>query len=113
MHELSIALGIVKIAEDELNKVNANNIDEIELEIGNLAGIEFSSLDFVWPSAVENTVLQNAKRTITTIDGKATCMECQFDFQVINQYDNCPVCDSPFKEITRGRELRVKSLVVS
>ncbi|MBT8268863.1 MAG: hydrogenase maturation nickel metallochaperone HypA [Bacteroidia bacterium] len=31
MHELSIALGIVKNAEDELRKVKANLVDEIEL----------------------------------------------------------------------------------
>ena len=113
MHELSIAMGIVKIAEDELNKTDAKQVDEIELDIGLLAGVEFSSLEFVWPSAVENTVLEGAKRTINTIRGKARCLECQFDFQLESHYDCCPECDSPFKEIVQGRELRVKSLLVS
>ena len=113
MHELSIALGIVKIAESELQKAKAKQVDEIELEIGSLAGIEFSSLDFVWPSAVENTILQHAKRTINTIPGKASCLECSLNFELVNHYDCCPECGSPFKKITQGRELRVKSLLIS
>ena len=46
MHELSIALGIVKIAEDETAKVNADEVTKIELEIGVLSGIEIESLNF-------------------------------------------------------------------
>jgi Zn finger protein HypA/HybF involved in hydrogenase expression len=38
MHELSIALGIVQLAEDEVNKANARQVDTIELEIGAFSG---------------------------------------------------------------------------
>ena len=48
MHELSIAMGIVRIAENEIAKVNAQKVEQIELEIGTLAGIEIDALDFVW-----------------------------------------------------------------
>ena len=64
MHELSIALGIVKIAEDESAKANANSVKVIELEIGSMSGIEMDSLDFAWPVAVKDTVLENARRDI-------------------------------------------------
>ena len=57
MHELSVALGIVKIAENEIKKANAKKVELIELEIGTLAGIEFESLDFFWSSDVKETVL--------------------------------------------------------
>jgi len=46
MHELSIALGIVDIAEKETKKAKKHKVDLIELEIGTLAGIEFDSLGF-------------------------------------------------------------------
>ena len=92
MHELSIALGIVKIAEDEIAKTNATKVDIIELEIGTLAGIEFDSLDFVWPSAVKDTSLEFAQRKIKKIK---------------------PKCQSFLKGILQGKELRVKALEVS
>lgn len=113
MHELSIAMGIVKIAEDELSKSAADRIDEIELDIGQLSGIEMSSFEFVWPSAIENTVLQNSKRKINNIKGKAVCLDCNAKFDLMNQFDNCPECKSMLKEIVQGQELRVKSLLVS
>lgn len=113
MHELSIALGIVKIAENETEKAKAKKVDLIELEIGTLAGIEFDSLDFVWPSAVKDTVLENAVKKTTIIKAKAKCIDCDTVFDIDHVYDSCPKCNSFLKGILQGKELRVKALEVS
>ena len=113
MHELSIAMGIVDIAQKEIDKVNAKKVDVIELEIGTLAGIEFDALDFVWPSAVKGTVLQNAIKKITVVHGQAKCLDCDTTFELDNIYDACPNCKSYLKGIIKGKELLVKSLEVS
>lgn len=113
MHELSIALGIVKIAEEEIVKANAKKVDLIELEIGTLAGIEFDSLEFVWPAAVKDTVLEHAKKKIIIIEAKGKCLDCDTIFELKNVFDPCPVCNSFLKGILEGKELRVKSLEVS
>lgn len=112
MHELSIALGIVKIAEDETRKARASKVEVIELEIGTLAGIEFGALDFVWPAAVQGTVLEAAEKRIDIIPGKARCMDCDTTFDVNQLYDTCPGCQSNLKAIVQGKELRVKALEV-
>jgi|SRR5210317_632854 len=113
MHELSVALGIVKIAEDEAEKAKAKTIESIELEIGTLAGIEFEALDFVWPAAVKDTILEHARKDLNIISGKAICIDCDTTFDIANHYDTCPKCSSNFKRIIKGKELRVKSLEVS
>ncbi len=113
MHELSIAMGIVDIAEKETAKVKATKVDLIELEIGTLAGIEIDSLDFVWSSAVKNTVLENAIKKINIIHGEAKCSDCDTIFKLDNIYDACPNCNSYVKSVTKGKELLVKSLEVS
>jgi hydrogenase nickel incorporation protein HypA/HybF len=113
MHELSIALGIVDIAEKEIKKAKKDRIELIELEIGTLAGIEFDSLDFIWPSAVKNTVLEDAKRKINIIEGLATCGDCNYTFNLKKIYDSCPKCNSHLKAIIKGKELRVICLEVS
>ena len=112
MHELSIALGIVKIAEEEMAKANANTVDVIELEIGTLAGIEFESLDFVWPSAVKGTVLEKAGKRIKRIPAKARCGDCEKIYSIQFIHDNCPNCGSFLKSIVQGKELRVVSLEI-
>ncbi len=106
-------MGIVDIAEKETAKANANQVDIIELEIGTLAGIEFDSLDFVWPSAVKNTVLENAIKKINIIQGEAKCSDCDTVFKLDNIYDACPNCKSYLKGITKGKELLVKRLELS
>ena len=113
MHELSVALGIVKIAETETAKAKAKEVELIELEIGTLAGIEFESLDFVWPLAVKDTVLENAVKKIDIIKAKAKCVDCDTVFNINHLYDSCPICQSNFKNILQGKELKVKALEVS
>ncbi len=113
MHELSVALGIVKIAETEAKKANAKSVDVIELDIGNLAGIEFQSLDFVWPVAVKGTMLENSTKKVNIIVGKAECNDCKAVYEINNYYDSCPKCQSFLKNILQGKELRVKSLEIS
>ena len=112
MHELSVALGIVKIAEQELRKANANKIELIELEIGTLAGIELDSLNFVWEVVVKDTVLENAQKEIIVILAEGQCVDCDSIYPLKNIYDSCPKCQSSFKIILKGKELRVKSLIV-
>ena len=113
MHELSIVMGILKIAENEAEKAGAKRIDLIELEIGSLAGVEQDALDFVWPGAVKYTILENAKRKIFLIEGKGQCMDCDAVFPLNHVYDPCPNCQNYLKGILQGKELRVKAIEVS
>ncbi len=110
MHEMSIALGIVKIATDEAKKAKVDSFAFIDLEIGTLAGIEFDSLDFVWKPATMDSVLEKTTKRVHKIQAKAKCMDCDSNFTLINIHDSCPKCKSFFKIILQGKELRVKSL---
>jgi hydrogenase nickel incorporation protein HypA/HybF len=112
MHELSIALGIVKIAEDETRKAKAEKVTKIELIVGVLSGVELDSLNFVWESAVKDTVLEHAEKVITVIEGIGKCIDCDTEFKLENIYDCCPNCNSYFKGILKGKELKVKALEV-
>ncbi len=113
MHELSIISSIVEIAEAEVQKAGAQRVESIELEIGELAGIEFSALDFAWEVGVSQTVLENAERHVHRISGEARCNECETIFDMQALYDPCPSCGSYFSEIIKGKELSVKALMVT
>ena len=112
MHEMSIALGIVDIATKTCHQAQKGKVSEIGLEIGELSGVQYDALEFVWPLAVEGTVLEHADRIIDRVQGEAICLECKNVFSVDNHYDNCPKCKSYFKQITKGKELRVKYVEV-
>src|SRR5688572_29635830 len=113
MHELTLMMNIIDIAEEQVKKAHAHQIDSIELEIGSLAGVEMGALDFAWQSAVHNTVLEKAERTINNIQAIAKCPNCEYEYPVMDLFDPCPVCQEILKDYLQGKELKVKSLVVS
>ena len=110
MHELSIAMGIIDIARQEADKAGVGHFDGIELVIGELSGVEMASFDFAWQQAIKGTVLEGACLEIDRPPGKAMCLDCGSHFALARIYDLCPQCQSYFKEIVSGKELRVKTL---
>lgn len=112
MHELSIVMSIVDIAQSQAQQAHAQAIEEIELDIGTLAGVELDALEFAWPQGVKNTMLENAVKKINRIEGLASCSDCNNKFTIENYYDACPECGGHLIHILKGRELRVRSLVI-
>ncbi|MCV6631772.1 MAG: hydrogenase maturation nickel metallochaperone HypA [Flavobacteriaceae bacterium] len=112
MHELSIAMGIVRIASEEANRASASRITKIELEIGSLSGVALDALHYVWPAAVRNTVLDRAVLKIDRVEAMGRCIDCDTEFVMQQIYDCCPQCKSNLKGILKGKELRVKALEV-
>ena len=113
MHELSIVMSIVEIAQTQARQANASVIEEIELDIGTLAGIELDALEFAWPQGVKHTMLEHAVKKINRIEGLASCSDCDNRFTIENYYDACPECGGHLIHIIKGRELKVRSLVIS
>ena len=60
-----------------------------------------------------NRLKKGETKNIEVIAGWAKCLECEMEYPVYHAYDGCPDCKSYFKDILRGKELRVKSLEVS
>lgn len=113
MHELSIVMSIIGIAEKEAEKINAVDIEEIELEIGALCGVEMSAFDFAWEQAVKSTLLAQAVKKVNHIAGQGSCLDCNAVFPMQQLYEPCPVCGGHFISIQKGKELRVKSLLIN
>lgn len=112
MHEFSIALSIIEIAEKEATKQDAQIVSEMVLDIGTMAGIEFHALDFAMQSAVKGTMLENSIITVNKIPAKARCNHCKLEFDIESSFDPCPECGSFYHEILTGKELKVRSLVL-
>ncbi len=110
MHELSIVMSIVDIAEKEAIKANVDSFSQIELTIGSQSGIVMEALDFAWNSGVKNTVLENAKLSIKHIKAISKCSDCGYTFEIENLYDACPKCNSLFTDLIQGNELQISSL---
>lgn len=112
MHEFSIAVSIIEIAEAEAQKAKAIKIKELILDIGTMSGIEFYALDTAMEMAVKNTMLEKSSIKINKIQARAKCTECNQEFDIDHVYDPCPHCDGLYHELLFGKELQIKSIVV-
>jgi hydrogenase nickel incorporation protein HypA/HybF len=110
MHELSIAMNIVEIAEENARNANTSVITEIELDIGTQSGVVLEALEFAMQSAVQGTMLEKAEVKINSIPAKGVCSQCRHEFFVEDLFAPCPECGNPFCEIIQGKELKVKCL---
>jgi len=113
MHELSIAQSIVELAEQEARNYNAVIIEELELEIGVLAGIDTDALMFALESATKGSQLEKARILTQQIAGVGHCGDCENLFPVETLFSACPFCGSFAVKIIKGKELRIKSIVVN
>ena len=112
MHELSIAMSVIDIADEYAAKANAKSVNEIEIEVGELSGVILEALEFAMEVAVKDTILENATCHYIKIPGIVRCKQCSHEFTTSNLYTPCLECNSYEQEFVSGRELRVKSLIV-
>ena len=111
MHELSIIQNIIEIAEETAaRQPPPAKLDAIVLQIGELAGVEIDTLEFLWTAAVDGTVLQHANCTIQRVPAEALCADCQTRFPIQKRHDPCPNCGSHWLDISGGEELRVRTI---
>ena len=112
MHEFSIAISIIDLAEAEAIKAGANQVKELVLDIGTMSGIEYFALDTAMEMAIKNTLLEESKIIVNKIQAEAKCTQCQTVFAIDQVYDPCPECSSLYHEVLSGKELQIKSIVV-
>lgn len=111
MHELSIAIQIVEMAEEETRKAGCQQVTQIELEVGTLSGVEMEALEFAMQSAVLGSLAEKARVRIHQVPAMALCNQCQRTFPVEDLFTLCPDCQSYDTQLVRGNELRLKSLI--
>jgi hydrogenase nickel incorporation protein HypA/HybF len=112
MHELSIAMNIIGIAEDEAKKAGAISINKITIEVGQFSGVEMDALQLAMSEAVRDTALENAATNIVWVKAVAGCQECCQEFDPEDFMKICPFCNSLNTYFISGKELYVQSMEI-
>jgi hydrogenase nickel incorporation protein HypA/HybF len=112
MHEFSLAVEVVKLAQTEADKNGARSVSEITIEVGNMCGVEAEPFQSALDLLSEGTILENACLNIVRVKGKGICISCDNEFEMDQRMDTCPGCGSFPSEIKGGNEFRVVSLLI-
>jgi hydrogenase nickel incorporation protein HypA/HybF len=111
MHELSIAMSIVEMAEEESDKRGGARVNAVHLKLGALAGVVKNALLSSYELACEGTGLQGSRLVVEEIPVEVYCPKCLAPRMLESvQWFVCPECKSPVSEVIHGRELQVFAL---
>lgn len=119
MHEMSIALNIMKIAQEELDKANAHlparqgkGIEKINISVGMLSGVVVESLRFALEASRKDGPLVHSDIIIEDVVAKMKCLTCNHEFEADNFYITCPKCNAYNHKALTGKELLIKSITI-
>lgn len=112
MHELSIAMSIVDMAQEEA-ELRDVTIDAVYLELGALSGVVADALSFSYEVACSGTPLEGSRLVIKQVPIEAYCPTCKTTRAVSSiQWFCCAECGTPTPEIVHGKELAITALEV-
>jgi hydrogenase nickel incorporation protein HypA/HybF len=112
MHELSIAMSIVELAEEEASSRGVQII-AVHLKLGALSGVVKEALLSCYEMACESTSLRGSRLLIEDVPILIYCDSCRAQRRISSvQAFCCSECGTPSSEIVHGKELEVIALEV-
>jgi hydrogenase nickel incorporation protein HypA/HybF len=113
MHELSIAMSIVEMAQEEAEQRGGVQVSAVHLKLGALSGVVKEALLSAYDIACDDTPLQGSRLVIEEIPVVVFCPSCQARRPLSSvQLFCCAQCGTPSSEVVQGKELEVVALEI-
>ncbi len=110
MHELSIAVSIVEMVEENLPSEDVK-VKKVNLRIGNFAGVVKDALLFSFEIAAKDSQLENATVEIEELPLIIYCDACDKNSEIGNPpIFRCEFCGEATPNIVQGKELEIVSV---
>ncbi len=113
MHELSIAMSIIEMAEQESAARGNAQICAVHVRLGRLSGVVKEALLSSYEMASAATSLEGSQLLIEEVPVEVFCPRCRERKALPSiQHLCCPTCGAPTAEVVQGRELEVVALEI-
>ncbi len=112
VHELSIAMSIVEMAEEEALR-HGGQVSAVHLKLGALSGVVKEALLSSYEMACADTLLAGSQLIVEEIPIVVFCAQCNVQHGLTSaQWFCCPDCGTPSSDIVQGKELEVVALEI-
>jgi hydrogenase nickel incorporation protein HypA/HybF len=112
MHELSIAMSIVEMAEEEAQSRNVR-VSAVHLKLGKLSGVVKEALLSSYEMACDGTPLQGSGLVIEEVPLEVFCTTCNVNRTLTSLHSFvCPECGTTTPTVVHGKELEVTALEI-
>jgi hydrogenase nickel incorporation protein HypA/HybF len=114
MHELSIAMSIVEMAEEEAAARGNPRVQVVHLRLGLLSGVVKEALLSSYEMACAATPLEGSRLLIEEVPVEVLCPACKSRKLIApTQWLSCPDCGAATPEVVRGKELELVALEIA
>lgn len=112
MHELSIALSLVDLAQEEAARLGGR-VCALHVRVGALSGVVPDALLASYEMASARTPLEGSRLVIEDVPVVVYCPQCQAERELSSvQFFCCAECGTPTPQVERGRELELVALEI-
>jgi hydrogenase nickel incorporation protein HypA/HybF len=112
VHELSIAMSIVDLAQEEAEQRGAQ-VTGVRIKLGALSGVVKNALLASYEMACFDTPLQGSRLLVEEVPVVVFCPSCQAERPISSvQLFACQECGTPVSDVVQGRELQVTALEI-
>jgi hydrogenase nickel incorporation protein HypA/HybF len=113
MHELSIAISIIELAQEEAERRGDVRVSAIHLKLGMLSGVAKEALLSSYDLACEGTALEGSELIIEELPIVVYCPKCELPKPASSiEWFSCPECGTPTPEILQGKELELAAMEI-
>lgn len=112
MHEVSVMRNLLEIVMATADREGAEKIDVIHLRIGEMAGINFYSLEFAFEILSKGTKAEGGRLEYDRVELMGRCSACSSEFRPEDLVFRCPECGDGRVDIIAGREMEVDYILL-
>jgi hydrogenase nickel incorporation protein HypA/HybF len=105
MHEMSLAVSLVRRVEAEAGKAQMLKVTGVDLEVGALQSVEPELLVDAFRAASLGTLAEGADLHLNRVRAEACCLICGEVYEPAFADYQCPACGQAEPQILRGRDL--------
>ena len=113
MHELSIALSLIEMATEEVERRGDVRVTALHLKLGPLSGVVKDALLFSYEVACNGTPLEGSQLVIEDVPVLIYCWQCQSEQRLDTiQRFCCPLCGTLSSDVVKGRDLEFVAMEI-
>jgi hydrogenase nickel incorporation protein HypA/HybF len=113
MHEMTLCVGVVRLAEDAARCEKFARVLSIVLEVGELGQVAPEAMLFCFQAVSRGTIAEGAQLLIERVPGAGWCLACERTVSLSERFGACPRCGRHQVQMTAGDELRVREMEVA
>lgn len=110
MHEMGIAVSILKEVEKELTKYPGKRCSLIGLRMGVIAGIDRDALEFGFNAIVRGSRWEPLVLRVQVVPRRQHCPKCDSDFETSMWETVCTRCGNQQTITVAGEELKIANI---